>query len=254
MSAAADALEAAFDAAVPQPRLGRLVTVAFVVLLVGVGGLVGWAAITPIERAVIGQGTLVAEGRRKSVTLLEPGILRELLVREGERVAQGQPLLRLDTTQADAAAAQARAVFWGQSVRAARLIAEQQESRRMVLPEGAGAAGRMDPGIASLIEAEGRLYAARWEAYDGAVGVSRARVAQLREQVAAYAAQREATATRLVAIRAELEGVTQLLSRGFATRTRLWELQRAEAELAGNLGQFQAQEAQTREAIAQAEL
>jgi HlyD family secretion protein len=254
MSAAADALEAAFDAAVPQPRLGRLVAAALAVLVVGVGGLLGWAAITPIERAVIGQGTLVAEGRRKSVTLLEPGILRELLVREGERVVAGQPLLRLDTTQADAAAAQARAIFWGQSVRAARLIAEQQESRRMVLPEGAGAAGRSDPGIASLIEAEGRLYAARWEAYDGAVGVSRTRVGQLREQVAAYAAQRDATATRLAAIRAEMAGVAQLLARGFATRTRLWELQRAEAELAGNLGQFQAQEAQSREAIAQAEL
>ncbi len=254
MSAAADALDSAFDAAIPPPRMDRLLLAALAVLLLGVGGLVAWAAITPIERAVIGQGTLIAEGRRKSVTLLEPGILRELLVREGERVATGQPLLRLDTTQADAAAAQARAVFWGQSVRAARLVAEQQESRRMLLPEGAGAAGRADPAIASLIEAEGRLFAARWEAHDGALGVSRARVAQLHEQVAAFAAQREATATRLVAIRAELDGVTQLLARGFATRTRLWELQRAEAELSGNLGQFQAQEAQAREAIAQAEL
>lgn len=254
MSGAADTLEAAFDAAVPQPRLGRLIALALVVLVAGVGGLLGWAALTPIERAVISQGTLVAEGRRKSVTLLEPGILRELLVREGERVVAGQPLLRLDTTQADAAAAQARAVFWTQSVRAARLVAEQQDSRRMVLPEGAGAAARVDPAIASLVEAEGRLFGARWEAHDGALGVSRTRVAQLREQLVAFGAQREATATRLAAIRAELEGVTQLLARGFATRTRLWELQRAEAELSGNLGQFQAQEAQAREAIAQAEL
>ncbi len=254
MSGAADTLEAAFDAAVPQPRLGRLIALALAVLVVGVGGLLGWAALTPIERAVISQGSLVAEGRRKSVTLLEPGILRELLVREGERVAAGQPLLRLDTTQADAAAAQARAVFWTQSVRAARLVAEQQDSRRMVLPEGASAAARADPAIASLVEAEGRLFGARWEAHDGALGVSRTRVAQLREQLVAFGAQREATATRLAAIRAELEGVTQLLARGFATRTRLWELQRAEAELSGNLGQFQAQEAQTREAIAQAEL
>ncbi|MBR0681724.1 HlyD family type I secretion periplasmic adaptor subunit [Roseomonas eburnea] len=254
MSAAADALEAAFDAAVPPPRIGRLVLAALLVLVAGAGGLLGWAAITPVERAVIGQGSLVAEGRRKTVMLLEAGILRTLLVREGERVAEGQALLQLDTTQADAAASQARALFWAQAVRAARLTAEQQDSRQMVLPEGAGAAGRADPAIASLIEAEGRLFAARWEAYEGAIGVSRTRIAQQQEQMAAHAAQREATATRLAAIREELAGVTQLVQRGFATRTRQWELQRTEAELAGNLGQYQAQEAQSREAIAQAEL
>jgi hypothetical protein len=54
------------------------------------------------------------------------------------------------------------------------------------------------------------------------------------------AAQREATGTRLRAIREELAGVTHLLSRGFATRTRQWELQRAEAEALGNLGQYRA--------------
>lgn len=254
MSAAADALEAAFDAAVPPPRIGRLVLAALLVLVAGAGGLVGWAAFTPVERAVIGQGALVAEGRRKTVTLLEPGILQALLVREGERVAEGQPLMRLDTTQADAAAAQARATYWAQAVRAARLTAEQQDSRRMVLPDGAGEAGRADPAIASLVEAEGRLFAARWEAYEGTLGVSRTRIAQQQEQMAAYAAQREATSTRLAAIREELAGVSRLVQQGYATRTRQWELQRTEAELAGNLGQYQAQEAQAREAIAQAEL
>ena len=71
--------------------------------------------------------------------------------------------------------------------------------------------------------------------------------------MAAMTAQRDATATRLRAVREELAGVSQLLARGYATRTRLWELQRAEAEALGNLGQYRAQEAQSREQIAQAE-
>lgn len=253
MNHAADALEAEMDAALPPPSLRRLMLGSVVVLTLGFGGLVGWAAATPLERAVIGNGTLIAEGKRKTVTLLEPGILRELLVREGERVAAGQPLLRLDTTQAEAAAQQAQALFWGQSVRVTRLMAEQSGERRFDPPAGALAAAAANPSIGGVIEAEKRLFAARWGAFDGSTGVQRTRIAQLQQQTIAIVAQRDAAATRLRAIREELVGVRQLLASGFATRTRLWEMQRAEAELLGNLGQHTAQEAQTGEQIAQAE-
>ena len=247
---AADLLEAEMEAVLPSPSLRRVALASALALTLGVGGLIGWAAATPLERAVIGTGALVAEGKRKTVTLLEPGLLRELLVREGERVAPGQSLLRLDTTQAEAVASQARALYWGQAARSARLAAEQADRRELTLPGGADAA---EPAIAGLLVAERRLFAARWAAFDGAIGVQRTRIAQLREAAAALAAQREATATRLRTTREELAGVSRLLAQGYATRTRQWELQRGEAELLGNLGQYQAQEAQTREQVAQAE-
>lgn len=249
---AADMLEAEMEAALPAPSLRRIAAVSLLVLAFGAGGLGGWAAVTPIERAVIGVGSLVAEGRRKTITLLEPGILRALLVAEGERVAAGQPLLRLDTTQAEAASNQARAAYWAQAARAERLRAEQAGAREMRLPEGAEAAAG-DPAIAGLLDAERRLFAARSAAFEGAIALQRTRIAQLQEQAAAMAAQREATATRLRAIREELAGVSRLLAQGYATRTRQWELQRAEADALGNLGQYRAQEAGSREQIAQAE-
>lgn len=250
---AAEALQAEMEAVLPPPSLRRLMLGSVLVLTLGVGGMLGWAAATPLERAVVGTGALIAEGKRKQVSLLEPGILRDLLVREGERVAAGQPLLRLDTTQAEAAAQQAQALYWGQSVRAARLVAEQSDARRFDPPVGAREAAAANPAIGAVIEAERRLFAARWAAFDGALGVHRTRIAQLQQQQQAVAAQREASATRLRATREELSGVQRLLASGYATRTRLWELQRNEAELLGNLGQQQATEAQTREQIAQAE-
>jgi HlyD family secretion protein len=250
---AADALEAEMEAALPMPSLRRVMLGSALVLLLGVGGLLGWAAATPLERAVVGSGALVAEGRRKTITLLEPGILRDLLVREGERVAAGQMLLRLDTTQAEAAAQQAQALYWGQVARHARLLAEQADERSFEPPPRALAAAAAAPAIAGVIEAERRLFAARWAAFDGQAGVQRTRSAQLQQQISAIVAQRNAAATRLRATRQELAGVNQLLASGFATRTRQLEMQRNEAELLGNLGQYQAQEAQTREQIAQAE-
>ena len=236
------------------PSVRRVAAASALALVLGVGGITAWAATTPLERAVIGAGSLVAEGRRKTVNLLEPGLLRELAVREGDAVAAGQVLLRLDVTQAEATASQARSAFLGGLARLARLRAEQAGERRLVVPAEVLAAARGNPTIASFVEAERRLFAARWAAYDGAVAAQGRRIAQAAEQATAFGAQREAATTRLHALREELSGVNQLLAQGFATRTRAWELRRGEAEALGNLGQYTAQEAQARETRAQAEL
>jgi HlyD family secretion protein len=246
--------EAALEAAMPAPSLRRVAMASVFSLVVGLGGLVGWAAATPIERAVIANGTLIAEGRRKTIQLLEPGLLRELLVREGETVTAGQPLLRLDVTQADAALNQARVQRWAAAARLARLRAEQAGRRGLIFPAEVLAAAEADPVVAAVVADEERFFAARWLAFDGQVAVQEARLAQFREQLTAASAQRAAFATRLRATRDELAGVNQLLARGYATRTRQLELQRAEAEFQGSMGQFAAQEAQMRQAIAQAEL
>jgi HlyD family secretion protein len=246
--------EAELEAAMPAPSLRRIALASTVSLVVGLGGLVAWAAATPIERAVVASGTLVAEGRRKTIQLLEPGLLRELLVREGETVAAGQPLLRLDVTQADAAANQARVQRWAAAARLARLRAEQSDQRALAFSPALLAAAAADPVVAAMVADEERFFAARWLAFDGQVAVQEARLAQFREQLIAASAQRAAFTTRLRATREELAGVNQLLARGYATRTRQLELQRAEAEFEGSMGQFAAQEAQMRQAIAQAEL
>ena len=80
---AADLLEAEMEAALPAPSLRRIARAALLVLLLGPGAIIGWAAVTPLEQAVIANGALVAEGRRKSLSLLEPGILREPHRRRG---------------------------------------------------------------------------------------------------------------------------------------------------------------------------
>src|SRR3712207_3108545 len=93
-------IAAELDAAFPLPSLRRIIAVALITVVVAFGGLVTWAVATPIERAIIAQGNLITEGRRKPISLLEPGILRTMVVRDGTHVTAGQPLFRLDTTQA----------------------------------------------------------------------------------------------------------------------------------------------------------
>lgn len=252
MTTTSNLLEAEFERAIPAPSLRRLVLASGLTLALGLGGLGAWAATTVLERAVVGSGALVAEGKRKTVSLLEPGILRELLVREGQAVEAGQVLLRLDLTQAEAAANQARAVHWGAVARIARLRAEQRDERQFRLPAETRPVAA-EAAIAALFDAEQRLFDARWRAYDGAVAVQQAKIAQAKEQLNELAAQRSATIAKLRATREEASAVRQLLVQGLAPRPRYWELERNLADLEGSLAQIASQEMQTREAIAQAQ-
>jgi HlyD family secretion protein len=242
------------EAAARSPSVRRIMVSAMLLLFVGCGGLLFWAAVTPIERAVVARGALVAEGRRKSILLSEPGILLQLLVREGQRVETGQVLLRLDPTVAEATAAQARAQALTVGARLARLRAEQSDLRQFTPPAELLAAAQRDIGLASILTAETRLFNARWEAFDGNVSVAERRIGVERERLVAATAQRIAAASRLASLRADLAGQRPLAQQGFALMSRVRELERLEAQAIGDIGLYAAQEAQFRQSIAQAEL
>ena len=72
------------------------------VLLVWLVGFVFWAGLAPLNGAVVASGTFVATGQNKLVQHLEGGIIRDLLVKEGDRVEAGQALVRMDETSAGA--------------------------------------------------------------------------------------------------------------------------------------------------------
>src|SRR5690606_13659748 len=64
------------------------------------GGFGVWAGFAPLAAAVIAQGSFVATGQNKIVQHLEGGVIKEILVSEGDHVTEGQPLVQLDETSA----------------------------------------------------------------------------------------------------------------------------------------------------------
>jgi HlyD family secretion protein len=74
--------------------------------LVALGAaLLAWALLGRLDIVATAPGRLVPYSQVKLVQSAEPGIVREILVRDGDRVAAGQVLLRLDATLAGADAA-----------------------------------------------------------------------------------------------------------------------------------------------------
>ena len=74
--------------------------IGILLLIVTFGGFGAWATTAPLAAAVIAQGSFVATGQNKIVQHFEGGIIKELLVSEGDEVVEDQPLVRLDETAA----------------------------------------------------------------------------------------------------------------------------------------------------------
>jgi HlyD family secretion protein len=88
----------------PNP-LGRTVLWALVLLLLG---LVVWAVFGKLDIVAVAEGKLVPQSYVKIVQPAESGVIKEILVREGDQVRAGQVLIRMDAliTDADARAIQ----------------------------------------------------------------------------------------------------------------------------------------------------
>jgi len=250
---ASETLDRQLEASLQSPPVARVVRLAVLTLALTLIPFFGWASFTVMERAVIATGQLVPEGRRKTINLAEAGILRRLLVREAEAVDVNQPLLQLDVTQAESAADLARAAFWSGRARIARLRAEQAEQRQLIFPDELARAASTDPAIRVFLEAEEALFQARWSAADGAVAVQERQISQYQEQINGARAQREANEVSLRSAREQLVGMRTLQQQGLVSMFRLQEMQRLEQTYIGAIGQYRAQELQTRELIAQAE-
>lgn len=88
-------------------------------------GLV-WAGTTRVEEITKGEARIIPSSREQVIQSLEGGILQELRVREGDVVAAGQPLLRIDPTKADASFVEGRSKELALRASIARLEAESR--------------------------------------------------------------------------------------------------------------------------------
>ena len=102
-----------------QATYGFVIIMALSLLVLG-----GWAATTEIDRVTRGQGRIVPQLQNQIVQHFEGGIVTEILVREGDRVTRGEPLLRIDNSFSSSELAQAELEIKARQIKMIRLTAE----------------------------------------------------------------------------------------------------------------------------------
>jgi HlyD family secretion protein len=236
-----------------EPSLRPTVTAGIAIVVAMLCAFFGWSLYARLDSASLSQGTLVVDSHRKTVQHLEGGILRELLVREGEVVKSGQTVALLDTTQADSQLGQITSQLVAAQARIARLRAEQEGSLVLEFPSEL-TAQRNDPVVVETISTQQKLFQARWRAYESSEAVLQKRIDQLQEEIASNQSQLTAVTRRLALMEEERANVAQLLEKGFERRPRLLELDRNVADLKGRQGELRGAIARSKQAIGGAQL
>lgn len=91
---------------------------------VGIALLLLWAALAPVDEITRGMGKVIPSSKVQLVQAAEPSVVREILVRQGQLVKQGQLLVRLDDSQSASQLGQVQAETDRLTARAARLQRE----------------------------------------------------------------------------------------------------------------------------------
>lgn len=234
-------------------RIRRTIRVGLVVAAVFVIGVAVWASVSPIAGAVAASGVVKVENNRKTVKHLEPGILRQILVHEGDQVRKGQLLFVFDDSQPKALLNELQSAYDSALAERARFEAEATGHPNITFPAEL-LARRSDPVVAALIEAQQSLFIARRDALNSQIQIGRQREDELGNQIVGLRAQVASTDAQLGFNKDELSGLQSLYAGGYAPKTRLLALQRSAASLSGNRGEQTANIARIQQAVGETKL
>ena len=238
---------------VPSTRL-RSLTLAGNLLVCGfVLGLGTWSTFAPLESAAIAVGVVEAESSRKTVQHLEGGIIREILVADGDVVRAGQTLVRLDGTRADVELQSLRGQLWDAEAREGRLQSEQHGDKRVLFSTELQKAATGDPSAAAVMMSQQSIFETRRQVHQSQLAVIREKKLQIEKEIEGLKVQETAAGKRADIVRQEVATVEFLVNKGLERRPRLLNLEREMADIDGRRGETAAQISRAEQVINESE-
>lgn len=230
-------------------RLGGAIVALFFV------GLLGWAAMTPLDAGAYAQGVIAVSGSRQAVQHRDGGIVTALHIVEGQTVTKGQALLKISASELVATERGMTGEVIALLAQRARLTAEQNGLRGVAEPvEFAGFAPEDRALAAEALRGQRLLFEARHNSLQTQRGVLGQRMRQHSEQINGYAYQMRSNKEQQRLIGEELDGLRTLLPKGYVSINRVRGMERTAAELDGSYGSYRADIARSSEAIGEARM
>ncbi len=235
-------------ASIRKPMLAGIGVVALLVVAIG-----GWASTAPLAGGAVATGVISPDGSRRTIQHLEGGIIGEIMVRDGDFVTVGAPLVTLEDTQARAAYEMLLRQYQGLRATQARLTAEQLGYDGINFQPDLLAAAD-DPEVRDILAVQRQLFATRRKALASRKQVLEQRIRQIRDQIRGYEAQLASSVQRLEIVADELKGKEFLFEKMLIPKPQMLAVRRAQAEIVGDRGEYLAAIARGGQQIGETEL
>jgi HlyD family secretion protein len=224
-------------------RIGVIVIGGLLILFAAMASLIN------VNGAVIAQGQLSTEVAIQQVSHPTGGVIEAVLVREGQHVRSGQPIIRLESTLSGAGANAAHQSVQQLLAAAARMRAERDGSRSITFPPEL-LDDRSPEAALAMAEAR-QMFSVRRSAEASSQAQIREQLAQTRNEIKALEAEGAAARDQIKLIEPELAGLRSLKARGLVTVGRLNQMERAAIDLRSTKASVSARIAQSRARLAE---
>ncbi len=207
------------------PRTGHMLLLLSLLFFICAGW---WAHVTEIDEVTRGEGKVIPSSKIQVIQNLEGGIVREILVSEGQLVDEGDVLMKIDDTRFSSSFRESQLKYWELMARKARLEAESS-GEPMVLPEKLLFE---QPGLAANEQA---LYETRKRELQRAIDVIEEQVAQRRQELVERRAKQEQLEEAYSLSEQELAMSAPLVQEGVMSEVELLRLKRDASNLRGEM-------------------
>jgi HlyD family secretion protein len=218
--------DAANDHLIPHVQEARgLARWGGVVLLGGLLPVLAWMALAPLSSAVVAPAYVKVDLNRRPVQHAEGDIVREVLVRDGQRVRRGDPLLVLGDVSVDADKNRLDYRVMAERASLARLDAEQGMAKAVAFPPEVLAAAKTDARLQAQVAKEQSLFQTRRLALTGQVALLRSQREKIAEETVFLQGQIRQAMDSMAFQKTDLENNRKLLKDGYIAATRIAQLE-----------------------------
>jgi len=234
----------------PTDSIRKISLAGWLIVAIFFGGIGSWAMTAPLHGAVVGNAVIKIEGNRKSVQHLDGGIVKEMRIKEGDKVNFGDVLIVLDETQARAEYDVLSQQYLVLRATEVRLLTELDRGSTLVMP-GDLKVRSEDTYVKSVWNGQVSQFESRLAAIEGQRNVIREKINQLGSQIVGAEAQVKAFTNQISSVHAEAKDIAPLVERGLIARPRILQLERSAFGLEGQIADANANIAKARQAIAE---
>lgn len=219
-----------------------------IILLLGLGGFLIWAALAPLDEGVPTEGVVNIESNHRAVQHLTGGRISKLLVREGQAVNAGDVLFTLDDTAAKARFDEVRQRYMGLLAQESRLIAEKVGATSITFHDELLKNGN-DPYIQQLMLNQSQLLRARQQALTADIEAMRESIQGQIVLIEGYKGVLDSYRSQVALLSEQLTGIRQLVSEGFAPRNQQNELEQKLAQAYGQIASVESNRLRSEKSI-----